>query len=314
LKNERVGLIGRHDDPEIQLLRARVEDLGAIAEVIDFWHFPRFSVTQLSDDAIVYDGIDLTAIDAFYLRQLGYFSPLPQKEFTKEEWAEHFGKFNDYMTNEREVMSYKESVIQILCELKPVVNPYECAFYHKLKVYQYWKLALEGVPVPEFIAGNEFFEFRKFLLGGPSVVKPLVGGYVNRYAESDLERDKASLRQRPLIIQRQVSGRMLRSFVLAGHVVGTCEIVYQKSDADSRRNIAGMEVFKLSQDHATIPVKACRVLGMIFAGVDLILDEASDSLYVLECNPAPFFRNFEAQTGLGLSEALARHLVEEASK
>jgi predicted ATP-grasp superfamily ATP-dependent carboligase len=312
VKNKKIGLVGQHGDPGVELLKRRVEDLGAVATIVDFRPFPNFAKTFLKTGTLVYDGIDLTSMDAFYLRQLGYFSPLPQQELSKEEWVGYYEKFNDYMTNEREVMSFKESVIQILCDLKPVINPYRTAFYHKLKANQYWKLASEGLPVPEFIAGNEFFEMRGFVAATRSVIKPMVSGFVNAYTASDLDRDRETLRKRPVILQRQIPGRMLRSFVLGDGVIGTCEIVHEKSDADSRRNIVAMRAFALDRDQELIPVKACQALGMIFAGVDLILEERSGELYVLECNPAPLFRNFEAQTGVPVSQELAAYLVEEA--
>ena len=312
MKNSKIGIIGRYDDPQVEILKQRVEDLGATATIIDFWHLPKFSKTFIGDDAVVYDGIDLAALDAFYLRQIGYFSPLPQKQFTEEEWAAQFERFNDYMTNERELMSFKESVIQILSELKPVVNPYRTAFFHKLKAYQYRVLAMNGLSVPGFIAGNEYFTMREFLAAGDSVIKPMTGGLVNDYGTADLERDRDTLRERPVLLQRRIRGRMLRSFVIGDRLIGTCEIASGRDDADSRRNITGMSSFDLSSEHAAIPVKACKALGMIFAGVDLMLEDRSKKLYVLECNPSPLYRSFEAQTGLPISTSLAAYLVQEA--
>ncbi|MFH1220483.1 MAG: hypothetical protein V1694_08515 [Candidatus Eisenbacteria bacterium] len=314
MKNGKIGIFGRDDDPEVELLKRRVEDLGAKATVIDLCGFPRFTRALIEDERIIFDDLDLTSLDAFYLRQMGYFSPLPEKELNKEEWADYFGKYNDYLANERETRSFTESVIQILCELRPVVNPYRAAFYHKLKAYQYWTLAASGLAVPDFAAGNDFFEIRDFLGRIPSVAKPLTGGFVSKYAPQDLDKDKESLRSHPMLAQRQISGRMLRSFVVAGRLIGTCEIVHAEGDADSRHNILAMKAYTLKPAHQPIPVKACAVLGMVFAGVDLILDEKSDTLYVLECNPAPFFRNFEAQTGLPISQELAHYLVEKAAK
>jgi len=314
VKNRRIGLIGNDDDPEVELLKQRIEDLGAQAVVLDFTQFPRFTLASLSDIRIRYDDIDLASLDAFYLRQLSYFSPFPQKQLTEEEWADYFEKFNTYITNEREVMSFSESVVQILNELKPVVNPYETAFYHKLKVFQYWKLAGCGLEVPEFIAANDVFAMREFVKRFPAVAKPLTGGFVTRFPEAALEAAREDLRKRPVLVQREITGRMLRSFVLAGRLIGTCETISAPGEADSRRDVVAMKPYDLEPRQRDVPVRACQALGMIFAGVDLLVDEASGKVYVLECNPAPFFRNFEAQTGLPVSQALARYLVEEARK
>ena len=312
MKNRKIGLIGQYDDPGLEILKRRIEDMGAEAALIDFWHFPKFAKTFIGRDTLVYDGMDLTAMDAFYLRKLGYFSPLPQKQFTKEEWADHYERFNDYMTNEREVVSLKESIIEILCELRPVINPYETAFFHKLKANQYWHLAANGLPVPEFIAGNEFFELKDFASRTKAVLKPLTGGFVADCPPRRLETMKEDLRKRPVILQKQIEGRMLRTFVLNGRAIGTCEIVHREGDADSRKNILAMEAVELSIEQESVAIKACRVLGMIFAGVDLMLERSTEKIYVLECNPAPLFRNFEAQSGLPVSQALASYLVEEA--
>jgi glutathione synthase/RimK-type ligase-like ATP-grasp enzyme len=314
VKNKKIGLIGQSDDPGLEILKRRIEDLGAEASFVDFWHFPAFANTHLGPDTVVYDGVDLTAMDAFYLRKLGYFSPLPRKHFTKEEWAAHYEKFNEHMTNEREVASFKESVIQILCELRPVVNPYETAFFHKLKANQYRHLAVHGLPVPEFIAGNDYFELREFASANEALLKPLTGGFVSACTASELEKHREDLRKRPIMLQKRIEGRMLRTFVLGGRAIGTCEIVHDRGDVDSRRNIVAMEAFDLTPEQERMPIEACRCLGMLFAGVDLMLESSSGRLFVLECNPAPQFRNFEAQSGIPVSRALASYLVEEATK
>jgi len=312
VKNRRIGIIGRHDDPEVQLLKARIEDLGAEAIVIDFWHYPRFTQSEISMDRVLYDGINLTSLDAFYLRQLGYFSPLPHKEFTKEEWDAYYEKFNEFIANEREVMSYRESLIQMLETIRPVINPYFCAFYHKLKLYQYWKLNRAGLPVPDFVAGNDYSELKRFASANQTVGKPMMGGYVRLLDERILESERRMLRKRPIIAQRRIPGRMLRCFVLADRILGTCELVHKPDETDARLGIVAMERFELAPEFEMTALKAAQTLGMIFAGVDLVLDEATNSIYVLECNPAPLYRSFEAQTGLPISHELAGYLVNEA--
>lgn len=313
MKNARIGIFGREDDPEVDLLKQRVEDLGARAAILDLGGFPKFTKAVLDPGAVRYDDLDLTEIDAFYLRQMNYFSPLPQKEYTREEWADYFEKFNDRLAEEREAMSFNESLIQILSQLKPMVNPYRAAFYHKLKPYQYCTLAAHGLKVPSFRAGNDFFEMAKFADLAPCIVKPLVGGFVRPITAADLEKEKETLRKRPVLLQQHIKGRALRSFVVGERLVGTCETVYGEGDVDSRQNVIAMRRFDLPSEHAGAPVRACRAVGMLFAGVDMILEEKTGDIYILECNPAPFFRNFEVQTGLPLSQELARYLVEEAA-
>ena len=313
MKNKSIGIFGREDDPEVDLLKRRIEDLGARATLIDFCDFPEAALGGLDRGAVNYDGINLAEMDAFYLRQMGYFSPVPQREFSKVEWAAYFERFNEVLAEEREGISFAESLIQILSAMKPMVNPYEVAFYHKLKPYQYWTLASKGVRVPDFLAGNDFFELARFAGSAPSVIKPLVGGLVRRATPSDLEKEREALRKRPVLLQREITGSALRSFVLGGRIIGTCETVYAEGGVDSRQDIAAMRRYDLSAEHAAVPVHACAALGMIFAGVDMLLEEKTGNLFVLECNPAPFFRNFEVQAGLPLSEELARYLVNEAA-
>lgn len=313
MKNKSIGIFGREDDPEVDLLKRRIEDLGARATLIDLCDFPKVATGTLAGGAVTYDGMDLAEMDAFYLRQMGYFSPVPQREFSKVEWDAYFERFNEVLAEEREGISFAESLIQILSATRPMVNPYEVAFYHKLKPYQYWTLAAKGVPVPDFLAGNDFFELTKFAASRPSVAKPLVGGLVRRAAPSDLEKEREALRKRPVLLQREITGPALRSFVLGGRILGTCETVYGEGGVDSRQDIVAMRRYDLSSEHTALPVRACDALGMIFAGVDMLLEEKTGKMFVLECNPAPFFRNFEVQAGLPLSEELARYLVNEAA-
>ncbi|MGQ9810406.1 MAG: ATP-grasp domain-containing protein [bacterium] len=308
---KRIGLIGRHDDPEVQLLKARIEDLGATATAIDFWHYPKFTSSTLDLETIVYDGIDLTEFDAFYLRQIGFFSPIPEKEYTKQEWEELYGKFNDQIANDREVLSYKESLIQLLGNIRPIINPYICAFYHKLKPLQYWKLISSGLKVPEFIAGNDFSTLKDQVEKADWVIKPLTGGFVSFLDRESLLRIKPTLRQKPVIAQKRVSGKMLRVFVLGESIIVSCELVHEPSSADARLSLIAIKRFDLPANIEGIPIRACKALGMVFAGVDIIL-ESENQAYVLECNPAPIFRSFEVQTGVEISKALANYLLEVA--
>ncbi len=309
---KRIGLIGGHEDPEVELLKARIEDLGAIAVEIDFWHYPKFTSSILELERIEYEGMNLLEFDAFYLRQMGFFSPIPEKQYTKQEWEELYEKFNDQIANDREVLSYKESVIQIIETMRPVINPYLCAFYHKLKPLQYWKLASSGLEVPKFVVGNDYWTLKEHIEKNQWVVKPLTGGYVALLDSDSLESIRPSLRQKPIIAQLRVSGRMLRVFVLGESIIASCEIVHDASSADARLGITAIKRFDLPKSVEEIPIRACKALGMVFAGVDIIL-ESENKAYVLECNPAPLFRSFEVQTGIEISKALAKYLLEVAS-
>lgn len=75
-------------------------------------------------------------IDVFYLRQLGYLFPIPPKEITKKEWNKKYKKYMDFVTNERETLSLKHSLIRMLDREKFVVNPYDSFMYHRLKPLQ----------------------------------------------------------------------------------------------------------------------------------------------------------------------------------
>ncbi len=312
MKNRTIGIIGMHDDPDVELLKSRIEDLGARARIINFWHLPRFATLMITADSIVYDGINLMELDAFYLRQVGYFSPLPEKPLSREEWEEYYEKFNEHLANERENLSLREAAVRILSDVKPVINPYWTAFFHKIKVHQYHLLASKGLPVPKFVAGNDFGTCKDFLSENPSILKPLVGGYVKAYDAQTLEAERENLRKKPILIQQRIKGKMLRSFVIDNRVIGTCELVHTDEHVDSRVDIVEIRNFDLPESEQRIAIEATRALGMIFAGVDLILEEDSGKIYVLESNPAPLFRNFEAQAGVPVSQELADFLVNEA--
>jgi glutathione synthase/RimK-type ligase-like ATP-grasp enzyme len=65
----------------------------------------------------------------------------------------------------------------------------------------------------------------------------------------------------------------------------------------------------LPTEAAATAVTAARHWGLTFAAVDFMIDAASGRHLLLECNSAPFFVNFEKQTGLPITAELAGFLV-----
>ena len=157
----KIGIIGQEKDEQIKLLKKRIEEKGQKTIVIDFRGFPKEKKLYLTEKKIVYDNINLMNINVFFLRQLGYLFPIPPKEITKKEWSSKYKKYMDFVTNERENLSLKHSLIRMLDEEKFVVNPYDSFMYHKLKPLQLYVFMKNNLPVPSFIAGMIWVRLKK---------------------------------------------------------------------------------------------------------------------------------------------------------
>ena len=69
----------------------------------------------------------------------------------------------------------------------------------------------------------------------------------------------------------------------------------------------------LDERAALVCRRAAAVLGLVFAAVDLEVEE-DGAPWVIDVNPAPMFAGFESRTGLDVAGPLARVLVETARR
>lgn len=312
MAGKRIGIVGQHNDADVQELKAKIEDRGGKARIIDFSLFPSVVRGTIGIDEIIFDDMRLLDFDAFYLRRLASIWGLPLKRFGKEEWISYYNRFNDYMANQRAVHSFKLSLARILCERKLVINPYEAWGFHHLKLHQLWILKENGFKVPRFVAGNNYFDLKSFLEAGEAVQKPVVTGPVRMADPAVLESERESLRDRPDIYQEFRRGKSIRAFILGDDLIAACDLPHKVSGVDASEQIEHMRTIDLPADMQKEIVRAAKTFGMIFSGVDLQYEETSGEYYFLECNSAPYFRPYDTQVDAGIGGKLADYLLERS--
>ena len=176
-------------------------------------------------------------------------------------------------------------------------------------------LASAGLPHPETVAGAEpetLAATAAAVCGFPCVVKQRHSrqgvGVIRCTGAAELEAVLDSLWRLgdEFVVQRfcPPGGVSRRVLVLEDEVLGATE--HRATTGEFRANAArGAEVRAVepNQGLAELAVSAARVVGLGFAGVDLIPD--GERWLVGEVNPSPGWRHFASATGV----AVAEHLV-----
>jgi RimK family alpha-L-glutamate ligase len=169
-----------------------------------------------------------------------------------------------------------------------------------------------GVPTPRTIAceraDDALVAFAD--LGADVIVKPLFGSMGFGMARVD-DPDVAQRVFRALEIERAVyylqetiphDGVDVRAFVVGDRVIGAIERVGEGWRANLARG-ARARAITLSDEQAELCVRAARVVGADYAGVDL-LRAADGREFVLEVNGIPGWRGVEDATGVDVAGTL----------
>ena len=77
MAGKRIGIVGQHNDADVQELKAKIEDRGGEARIIDLSLFPSVARGSIGIDEIIFDDMKLLDFDAFYLRRLASIWGLP---------------------------------------------------------------------------------------------------------------------------------------------------------------------------------------------------------------------------------------------
>jgi RimK family alpha-L-glutamate ligase len=148
-------------------------------------------------------------------------------------------------------------------------------------------------------------------LGFPLVVKEAYGSFGQQVAlmenREDLETWIVKVGGRPHLYQqyiRESHGEDLRINVVGGKVVAAMK---RRSKADFRANVTlggTMETYKLSSEEKELAEKVARILGLDFAGVDLLQTQAGP--LVCEVNSNVHFKSLYDCTGINMAIHLMR--------
>ena len=181
-----------------------------------------------------------------------------------------------------------------------------------------------GIPMPTTLPGalcynpkgelsNEYLQKAVDILGLPMIVKECHGSYGEQvYLVNTLEELKAKLstiKTKAYLLQQfesASSGKDMRVIVIGGKVV--CGML-RENKHDFRSNVAHGGVataVKVPRDIAKICVKAAKVIGLDYCGVDVLL---GDTPKLCEVNSNAMFEAMEKATGVNVARLYAKHVI-----
>ena len=194
------------------------------------------------------------------------------------------------------------------------------------KALTYLKLKPHGIPMPKTILAPKTFTNVGYTdlsfvddvartLGFPVVLKECFGSFGQQvYLLNDLD----SLRQKvqelagaPLLFQELISesyGHDTRINVVGGRVVAS--MLRRSTDGDFRSNLTrggAMENYTPTPEEAALAIRAAELLGLEFAGVDVLFGKNGPIL--CEVNSNAHFKTTLQCTGVNMAVEIMRHIA-----
>lgn len=161
-----------------------------------------------------------------------------------------------------------------------------------------------------------FLEAVENTLGYPVVVKECFGSFGQQvYMAQDrqeLERLTKKLAGKPFLYQKYAAssrGRDVRMQVVGERVAAAME--RRAIDGDFRANITNggtMKPYAATAQEQNLAVRVAGILGLDFAGVDLLFGENGLADIVCEVNSNAHFKNIYNCTGVDVAEQIMRHI------
>ena len=161
-----------------------------------------------------------------------------------------------------------------------------------------------------------FVENATRVLGFPLIIKEAYGSFgAQVYLAKTLDEAKkiiVSLGHKDFIMQeliRESIGRDVRVNVVGDKVVSAME---RYNENDFRSNISNggsMKKIELTPDIEAIAIKATEIIGLDFAGVDVLF--GNDGPIVCEVNSNPHFKSSLECTGVDMSEKIMDYIAEK---
>jgi len=258
----------------------------------------RLSCIIEKDSITLYYGSKVIEIDGGVIRNLGFISS-----------TEQLIKRIDVLVEMKE----KGSVL---------INDPRSMLLARDKFASLIKLKKHGILVPETtIVENPIDALRITKKWGEVVIKPLIGslglGSV-KVSDPDIAfrvaKSILSVNQ-PVYIQKYVekpNNRDIRIFVVGNEVIGSIYRINPSSWKTNTAQGAIAQILKPSKELAEIAIKACEVLGLDYAGIDVI--ESKEGYMVLEVNAAPLWKGLMSATGVNPAKYIIDALINKIKK
>lgn len=199
-----------------------------------------------------------------------------------------------------------------------VVNPVYAFRRARDKYATMYTLAKAGLPIPKTFVTENALQAYRFAKHFTNVVcKPMIGsmGYgVMRFSDLDLAYNAFRLLERinqPIYVQEylQKLGKDIRAFVIGDQVLAAIHRI--APPGSWKTNIAQggkAKAVKLTHDIKELAIKATQVLGLEYAGVDLV--ETPKGPIILEVNSSPGWQGLQRTTGINIADHLIKYVTE----
>lgn len=152
-------------------------------------------------------------------------------------------------------------------------------------------------------------------LGFPMVVKECFGSFGQQvyllHSLEELKEKVKALGSKPFLFQKFVTssrGRDIRLQVVGGEVIASMYRYSVNGDFRANLTIGGrMEAHKPTLREKELALRCCEIIGLDFAGVDLLFGEDELPL-VCEVNSNAHFKNIYDCTGVNAADAIISHI------
>ena len=154
-------------------------------------------------------------------------------------------------------------------------------------------------------------------LGFPIVVKECFGSFGQQvYLVNNFDELKDKVKQigiKPILFQEYISssfGRDVRLQVVGSQVVASMYRYSENGDFRANLTIGGkMREYSPTREQCEIALRACEIIGLNFAGVDLLFGSDGEPI-VCEVNSNAHFKNIYDCTGVNVADAIIAHIKE----
>ncbi len=241
--------------------------------------------------------LDLAQVTAAYIRPYNFrdYKEMEGKEPNSPE-AEKAAGF------EQQLMSYLNASDAL------VINRQDASATNNSKPYQLSVIRKAGFSIPETFISNDGLLVRQFLTHtGEAVYKSISGvrSIVHKVANEQLG-FMDDVQWCPTLFQKVVPGINYRAHVFEKEIY-TVKIT--SDSLDYRYGKTTMEGVELPTAVADTCYRLNAMLGLHFSGIDLMRTDDGE-WFCFEVNPSPAYSYFQLNSGLPISAALAKFMMD----
>ncbi|MEK7435136.1 MAG: ATP-grasp domain-containing protein [Cyanobacteriota bacterium] len=311
----KIGIFGSGSDTQCIAIAAALKRLAVdhlIVEVDDINLGEEFS---FDGEKFFYKGKDLDDVGAWYSRYV--ISTFPDVFSLNDDYFLYKDWLIEYM-RKIERLGFQLSMLKLLSLKKiPVINLPDSGNAVQLKLFQLGLAKHVGLKTPKTLISNNIERIKNFVKNVKNVIyKPSMGGgFCHNFEKDDFERLEQIVKS-PVTFQEKIEGTSVRATIVNNEVV-SCVLLPSThfNYRESPTYIDGKQEYneiKLPHDVAEKIFKFLEIYGLIFSGIDFILDKHGNFIF-LEANASPLYLDIELKTGHPISAKIASLLVHWAN-